>query len=254
MSIRSEDIPQSLAKAIETDEMDWDAYATQYDELCELNPAYHENINMLTDYLASWGGLSTGSTICDLGAGTGNYIVELNKHYPDAGYWHVDFDLRMNDLAAAKYARAGLKNVSIVHNEIHDVRFEPNSFDLIICINALYAFTPHEQVLRRARSWLKPDGRLFLIDFGRKQSTIDWTVYIFREAMKSHRVGRYARALVESREVLKQNRRATKGQQSGRYWLHSTEQFGAALSKIGFQVHELAGCYRGYADMAICSK
>lgn len=233
--------------------MDWDAYAEYYDELCELNPAYHENIEILLDRLKQWQ-LPEDSHICDMGAGTGNYIVELSKHLPGANYRHVDFDIRMNDLAARKYETNKISNVEIIQEEAHNVSFPADSFDLIICINALYTFTPQDQVLKNMRDWLKPDGRLFVIDFGRQQSTLDWTIYIFREALKAHRVGRYARTLLEGREILKQNRRATKGQQSGRYWLHTTDEFGNALRGSGFTIHEIESCYRGYADLAVCSK
>lgn len=254
MNSTSPEATQSdLEKQLDRDEMDWDAYAEYYDELCDLNPAYQENIEILLDRLKQWH-LPEESHICDMGAGTGNYIVELNRHLPNAKYWHIDFDVRMNDLAKRKYESNEFSNVSIIQEEAHNVSFPSESFDLIICINALYTFTPQEQVLKNMRNWLKPDGRLFVIDFGRQQSTLDWTIYIFRESLKAHRVGKYARTLLEGREILKQNRKATKGQQSGRYWLHTTEEFGDALRDAGFKIHELESCYREYADLAICSK
>ncbi|MEQ8858636.1 MAG: methyltransferase domain-containing protein [Pseudomonadales bacterium] len=252
MDIYSE-IPQRERARVERDEMDWDAYAQHYDELCALNPAYEQNIQALLAYIREWE-LPADASVCDLGAGTGNYIIELNRVLPKANYWHVDFDVRMNELAAKKYHSNGLSSVKILHKEIHEVQFSDDSFDLIVCVNALYTFTPQRTVLENMRRWLKPSGKLFLIDFGREQSTLDWTFYIFREAMKAHRVGRYARALVEAREVLKQNRKATKGQQSGRYWLHSTEELGGVLQDVGFTVRELRSCYRDYADLAICTK
>ena len=249
----SYDLDSDSKQRISHDEADWNAYAKHYDELCYLNPAYHENVSTLLSKLEEWN-LPPNSKICDLGAGTGNFILELNKSLPTAHYWHVDFDDRMTRLAAQKYELAGLSNVEIVKEEIHAVSFPEESFDLVLCINALYAFTPQEQVLRNVRSWLKPEGRFFLVDFGRKQSTLDWTIYIFREAIKSRQVGRYAKSLIEGREVLKQNRKVTRGQKSGRYWLHSTKEFGEALSRAGFVVDELENCYRGYADMAVCKR
>lgn len=240
-------------KILDRDEMDWDAYAEYYDELCALNPAYHENINILLDRLSQWQ-LPSDATICDMGAGTGNYILSLNEYLPSASYWHVDFDERMNQLANKKYESRGLTNVQFIQQEAHHVDFPSESFNLIICVNALYTFTPQEQVLVKMHDWLKPDGVLFVIDFGRKQNTLDWTFYIFRESIKAGNFKRYASKLWEGREVLKQNRRATKGQQSGRYWLHSTEELGIALRNAGFKPKELKSCYRDYADLAVCTK
>jgi ubiquinone/menaquinone biosynthesis C-methylase UbiE len=238
---------------VASDEMNWDAYAEHYDEMCALNPAYQQNIDNLLSRMSTWN-LPQNATICDLGAGTGNYILQISKLLPDAEFWHVDFDSRMVELANAKYQRHNVVNVRIVKREVHEVSFPDESFDLIVSINALYAFTQQEEIFAKMRRWLKPQGKLFLIDFGRKQNTLDWTLYIFRESIKAHRMGRYAKALLEAREVLKQNRKTSKGQESGRYWLHSTQEFGDTLTRAGFAVEELRQCYRDYADLAICSK
>ncbi|NBC22549.1 MAG: methyltransferase domain-containing protein [Gammaproteobacteria bacterium] len=237
----------------QSDEMDWDAYAEHYDEMCALNPAYTANIDLLLERMASWP-LPASPSICDLGAGTGNYILSMAEKYPSAQFWHVDIDRRMVEVAKQKYAKRSVENLTIVQTDVHDVSFEEESFDVVLCINSLYAFDARELMLKRIRRWLKPDGRLFLIDFGRKQRTLDWTFYIFRESMKAHQLGRYAKALVEARELLKQNRKTTKGQESGRYWLHTTEEFGESLRGAGYKVEELSRCYRNYCDLAVCRK
>jgi ubiquinone/menaquinone biosynthesis C-methylase UbiE len=238
---------------VQADEMDWDAYAEHYDEMCALNPAYQQNVGMLLERLHAWN-LPEDCTVCDLGAGTGNYILRITEAIPSARFWHVDFDSRMIELARKKYAEAGVQNVKVIQSNVHTIDFPESSFDVIVCVNALYAFRSQKDVLLKIHSWLKPTGRLFLIDFGRQQKTLDWTLYIFRESVKSRRIGRYAKALVEGRELLKQNRRTTKGQQSGRYWLHTTEEFGEMLRSVGFKVEEISRCYRDYADFAICAK
>lgn len=245
--VRSTFNPEAVAK----DEMNWDAYAEHYDLMCELNPAYQENIRLLLDRITRWK-LPRCPNICDIGAGTGNYIAALHSQLPDANFYHIDFDTRMNELARAKYAERGITQVQIIEDHILNIDMAIGSIDLILCINSIYAMNPHEAVLSRARSWLSPNGRLFTIDFGRKQRTLDWAVYLFRESMKSKQVGRYAKGLLEAREVMRQNRQSTKGQSTGRYWLHSTEEFGKSLENAGFIVEELSPCYRDYADMAVC--
>ena len=236
---------------IAKDEMDWDAYANHYDLMCDLNPAYQENINHLLSRLPSWE-LPKAPTICDVGAGTGNYIKAMSRALPEAKFYHIDFDSRMNELARAKYDQAGIEHVQILQDHILNIQIPTQSVDLVICINSIYAVNPQAAVLERARNWLKPNGRLFTIDFGRKQRTLDWAIYLFRESMKSGRIGEYAKGLVAGRDVVKQNRRSTKGQITGRYWLHSTEDFCESLEVAGFIVDELFSCYRGYADLAVC--
>lgn len=233
--------------------MDWDAYAAHYDQMCHFNPAYQENIDLLLSRIDTWN-LPKHPIICDIGAGTGNYIVQLSAKVPAAAFVHVDFDPRMIESAEQKYREHGLSNVTFVQKSVDDLAFAEASFDVIVCVNALYAFPNRTQVLADMKRWLKPTGRLFIIDFGRKQKSVDWAIYMFREAIKARRFREAVRTFVESREVLRQNRRSTRGQKSGRYWLHSTEEFGHYLTQAGFTVEELASCYRDYADMAICSK
>jgi ubiquinone/menaquinone biosynthesis C-methylase UbiE len=182
-----------------------------------------------------------------------NYISALAGILPLASFTHVDFDGRMIETAKAKHERARITSVSYVHGRAQDVDFPAHSFDLIVCVNALYAISPQRDLLKKMRSWLKPNGRLFVIDFGRRQKTLDWTIYVFMESVKSFRFLRYLRALVSAREVLKQNRQTTKGQESGRYWLHSTREFQSSLMECGFNVQEAFPCYRGYCDCAVCT-
>lgn len=253
MESEYQDVPLYTPANVDTDEMDWDAYAEHYDMMCELNPSYQENLHALAKYVANWH-LPDDANICDLGAGTGNYICLLRKLLPDASFTHIDFDGKMNELAAKKYKDQGIDSVRIVCEYAQRAEMETASFDLILCVNALYAIAPQHQVLKKVRTWLKDDGRFFVIDFGRKQRTMDWAFYLFRESLKHRRIGTYVKALLQSREVIRQNRRSTKGQITGRYWTHSTSEFGNTLVDCGFEVEELFPCYRGYADLAICRK
>ena len=251
MSFEEKDEVKTDNPSVSSDEMDWDAYAEHYDEMCALNPAYQNNIELLLKRIPIWN-MPANAKVCDLGAGTGNYICSLSALLPEADFVHVDFDTKMNELASQKYSRLEKPNVQIIQEYAQRIEFPNQSFDLVMCVNALYAISPQLEVLQKIRSWIKPGGRLFIIDFGRKQRTLEWTLYILRESLKSNTLGRYAKTLIEAREVLKQNRRSTKGQITGRYWLHSTNQFGETLRQCGFLVEELFPCYRGYADLAVC--
>jgi len=232
------------------DEMNWDAYARHYDEMCELNPAYKNNINLLLERLKRWN-LPAQPEICDVGGGTGNYIAALAERLPGAIFTHIDADARMIDKAREKHLSLGIERVRYILGRAQDVDFPPRSFDLVLSANALYAMSPQEEMLRKMRSWLRPSGRLFLIDFGRKQRTLDWTLYVFRESIRSGRVLRYFRALISAREVLKQNRQTTRGQSTGRYWLHTTSEIASVVESSGFEIEEAFACYRGYCDCVV---
>jgi ubiquinone/menaquinone biosynthesis C-methylase UbiE len=233
--------------------IDWDAYASQYDLMAKFNPSYHENIAILREGLDSWG-TPQDARICDLGAGTGNYISALFRDRPGASYTHVDFDRSMNELAEEKYRQLGLDQVVIVEEYVQRLEFQPCIFDLIICVNALYAISPQESVLREIRRWLKPGGVFFIIDFGRRNRVIDWTWYLIANTVKNHGVAECAKLIARSAELVKQNNRGSRVQGDGGYWLHSTQEFGRVLQQTGFTVEELRPCYRDYCDLAVCRK
>ena len=233
--------------------IDWDAYATQYDLMAKFNPSYRENIELLRGALEDYG-VPEHAKICDLGAGTGNYISALSIKRPNAKYFHVDFDEAMNQIALSKYARQGLSNVSVYQEYVQRVDFPAQSFDLVICVNALYAISPQEAVLEKILRWLKPNGLFFVIDFGRRFRVVDWGWYFLSNLIRDHGVVEAAKFFASCAEIYRQNSRGSKNQSEGAYWLHSTQEFGKALADAGFYVEELKPCYRDYCDLAICRK
>ena len=231
--------------------IDWESYSTQYDLLARNNPSYQDNIEALRVMLPQWN-LPRSASVCDLGAGTGNYICSIAKDIPEASFVHVDADPQMNAVARAKYKREGVKNVSLVTSTIGETEFDNDSFDLIICVNALYAMDSREAVFAKIHSWLKKDGIFFVIDFGRQTNLFDWGRYIFGNMYRKEGIGACLRFVKNGFETIRQNRKGSKGQASGNYWLHSTDEFDRTLSEHGFRVELLRTCYRGYCDLAVC--
>ncbi len=233
--------------------IDWDAYATQYDLMAKFNPSYHENIETLRSGLDKWG-VAADAAICDLGAGTGNYISALSRVRPEATFTHVDFDKVMNEIALEKYKRLGIRDISIKEEYLQRVDFPDSSFDLVLCINALYAISPQKAILKKIQRWLKPDGVFFVIDFGRRNRMMDWSWFIMKHIVRDHGVVECAKFFLNSVETIRQNNRGSKNQDDGSYWLHTTQEFGEALTAAGFVVEDLHPCYRDYCDLAVCRK
>jgi ubiquinone/menaquinone biosynthesis C-methylase UbiE len=209
-------------------EIDWDTYASQYDLLATNNPSYFENIEALRSVVRDLQ-LPKEAAICDVGAGTGNFICALAHDLPEARYVHLDFDAGMNKIAADKYSAMGLEHIELECCRASEAHYAPQSFDLIISVNALYAMQPQREVLRRIRSWLKPDGTFFVIDYGRQVNVLDWVVYMFRHVARTKGFWAAVKLLKKNAENIRQNRKGSQGQADGHYWLHSTEEFGEIL-------------------------
>lgn len=128
----------------------WGAYAQAYDVMSGANPAYQENLARFRSWIASFD-LPAGATICDVGAGTGNYALEVSKRFPNTELIHLDSDPVMNRTASRKYRERGADNISFANAKVADVHLQPSSLDLIICVNALYTFGDTANVLKISR-------------------------------------------------------------------------------------------------------
>ena len=233
--------------------LDYNRYATQFDRMCQITPVYQDNIELLLKFLPTFN-LPENATICDLGAGTGNFILAMARVLSLAKYIHLDFDEAMNNHAKAKYENAGLENVEVQQEHIQRAQFEESSLDLVVCVNALNTAAPQLPVLKLIRSWLKPTGSLFLLDFGREQRVVDWTWYIVKHLYQTEGIGEVFRSFWMNREAIRQNRRARLDQKAGRMWTHSTEEFSDLVEKAGFQVNHVQTCYRDYGDLVVAQK
>jgi ubiquinone/menaquinone biosynthesis C-methylase UbiE len=234
-------------------EMDWEKYAEHYDEMCYLNPAYQQNIEVMKETLIAYG-VNDVKSVCDVGGGTGNYIVALLDLFPGAEYTHLDGNGAMSRIAAKKIGARQMAEVSFVQSHVEEYLFPRDTYDLVICTNALYATVNPLHTLGKIFASIRPGGYLFSIDFGKVQNTADWTMFLFWESLRRGRFLRYLNALVVAREVIRQNQATTAAQKSGRYWTHTAQQFSEHLSRSGFEVLAGGECYRGYCNYALGRK
>ena len=231
----------------------WDEYAEAYDTMCNVNPAYQENISIFRDWISELE-LPENAKICDLGAGTGNYVIEAAIAHPTAHVLHVDSDPVMNRTARRKYKAAGTSNVSFLAANVLNAGVGAATIDLIVCVNALYVFPSVRSVLAKCHDWMKPGAYFFLIDLGRPMDVRDWSEYLISSNVKSRGLTATVGAFIRGRKAIGQNRLIRRQQDRGAYWLHTHEQLLAELEAAGFAVVRSETCYRGVCDLAICSK
>lgn len=230
--------------------IDWARYVEDYDAVCMTIPAYQENLRHLTDRIERWR-LPSGSKVLDIGAGTGSFICAIGEKLPEAQFTHVDFSASMNVRARSKYDALSLE-VDVIQGTLTAAEIPNYSQDLIICVNALYAMPSPQAMLRRIRRLLKPDGKFFIIDFGREMNLSRWSAYLFGILLRRRGFFGAIAWFWRYRGVLKQNLIGARAQRQGNYWLHSSEQFAHALEINGWYIEELTKCYLGDCDLAVC--
>ena len=148
-------------------EVRWDEYAEAYDVMCSANPAYAENLNIFRAWIDGLS-LPPNAKVCDVGAGAGNYVLEIATRFPQSSVIHLDSDPMMNRAASRKYRARGATNVGFTTSDASSASLQRvNLRRGRMCERALRIRLRGTQHWRDSTHWLKPAGYLFLIDLGR---------------------------------------------------------------------------------------
>jgi ubiquinone/menaquinone biosynthesis C-methylase UbiE len=117
-------------------------------------------------------GIKPGQVVADVGAGSGYYTVRLAERVGRAGQvFATDIQPEMLDLLRERVTRARLDQVTLVRSTETDPNLPADRFDLILMVDVYHELARPQEVLRKLRMSLRPDGRLVLVEF-RKES--DW--------------------------------------------------------------------------------
>ena len=117
--------------------------------------------------------VAPGSTVADIGAGSGYFTERLARLVGPAGRVYAsDIQQGMLNLITRRVAREGLTNVTLVLGEPTDPRLPPKSVDLALMVDVYHELEDPQTVLRHVRDALKPGGRLVLIEYKGEDPTI----------------------------------------------------------------------------------
>jgi ubiquinone/menaquinone biosynthesis C-methylase UbiE len=123
---------------------------------------HHDHVNLLRP-----AGLSPRGLWADLGAGSGSFTLALRELLgSDADLYAVDKDRRsLDELGRAYRARFGdTQGLHFVPADFtHSLDLPP--LDGVVMANVLHFFKDKEGVLRHVRRFLKPGGRLILVEY-----------------------------------------------------------------------------------------
>lgn len=117
-------------------------------------------------------GLKRGQVVADVGAGSGYYTSLLARAVgPTGRVYATDIQPEMLEVLGRRIEREKLRNVVPLLATETDPRLPPGELDLILMVDVYHELALPQEVLRRLKPALKPDGRFVLIEY-RKES--DW--------------------------------------------------------------------------------
>ncbi len=128
-------------------------------------------------------GLGDGQDILELGCGWGSLSLWMARRFPNARIVSVSNSQSQRQFIEAQAAARGLRNLLVITEDMNvfapNRTFDRRLFDRIVSVEMFEHMMNWRALLLRARSWLKPDGRLFLHIFTHRAGA-----YLFDRADK----------------------------------------------------------------------
>jgi len=117
--------------------------------------------------------LVQGSTVADVGAGSGYMTVKMAKRVGPGGKVYAN-DIQPEMLARLRQrlVREKITNVEMVLGTADDPKLPPAALDLILMVDVYHEFSEPQTMLQRMRDALKPDGRLVLLEYRKEDPAI----------------------------------------------------------------------------------
>jgi SAM-dependent methyltransferase len=115
--------------------------------------------------------LQPGDRVLDLACGPAHQLVQVARLNPDVHFVGLDASPAMLECAQSTLARAHVRNVKLVQGDMTRLmEMDDGSMDGVICTMSLHHLPDHAALcatLGEVRRVLKPQGRFYLVDFGR---------------------------------------------------------------------------------------
>ena len=150
--------------------------------------------------------LHDGQSILELGCGWGSLSLWMARQFPRAQVTAVSNSHSQRLYIEAEAAVRGLNNLRVITQDVNV--FDPRQkFDRIVSVEMFEQMMNWRELMTRAQSWLKPDGRFFLHIFTHRAGAYlfdptereDWIAQHFfaRRVMPSHHLIRQYADLFE---------------------------------------------------------
>ena len=119
--------------------------------------------------------LKPGDIVADIGSGSGSFSIPMAKAIaPNGILYAVDIDKAMLDHVAARAKEAGVANLKTILGEYDDPKLPVKNVDVAFFHRVLHMIEHRQTYLNATAPYLKPDGRVVVIDKNREQSPDSW--------------------------------------------------------------------------------
>lgn len=118
-------------------------------------------------------GVKKGSTVADVGAGSGYMTVKLARRVgKDGVVYATDIQPAMIALLEKAVVKAKLANVKPIVGAVDDPKLPAAAIDMALMVDVYHELSQPQLMLRRIHDSLKPGGRLVLLEYKKEDPSI----------------------------------------------------------------------------------
>jgi len=131
-----------------------------------------ERLKLLDPYgILSWAGVSSGHTLADIGCGTGFFSIPASQLVRETGLvYGIDISKEMLASLQIKAKRKRIKNIKIRQSQEYQIPLEKQTLDFALLAFVLHEVSDRVKFLKNVAVYLKPDGRLILLEWKKKKA------------------------------------------------------------------------------------
>jgi predicted methyltransferase len=110
-------------------------------------------------------GLKPGMTVGEAGSSYGYFTYKMSRRVGSAGIVYAnDIDAAALGLIEKTCAAEKIANIKTVLGALDDPLFPKRDLDMIVVFDCLFEFAKQAAWMRKAKTYLKPGGRLVIVD------------------------------------------------------------------------------------------
>ncbi len=119
-----------------------------------------------TEHLLDMLRITSGSSVADIGAGSGYFTRRLARLVgPDGRVLATDIQPEMLEILQQGLVAEGIENTTMILGRVDDTGLAPGSVDLILLVDVYHEFDHPWEMLRSMRRALRPGGRIALVEY-----------------------------------------------------------------------------------------
>jgi SAM-dependent methyltransferase len=108
--------------------------------------------------------LSSNSTVAEIGAGTGYWVVRIAPEVPMGKVYAIDIEPSMVEYTTKRASGLGLKNVEGVVGSPNDPKV-PAAVDVLLLVDTYHHISDRSAYFKGLRDKVAPGGRLVIVDY-----------------------------------------------------------------------------------------